>query len=568
MTGMAPAGKYKPFPPLEFPERQWPGRAVSVAPIWCSVDLRDGNQALVDPMGIEKKKRMFAALVKAGFREIEIGFPSASQTDFDFVRTLIEEELIPDNVIVQVLTQARESLIARSFASLEGCARAIVHVYNSTSELQRRVVFKTGVSGVKTLAMEGARMVREHAAKHPETEWQFQYSPESFTGTEIDIALEICAAVRQEWLGATKKPMIFNLPATVEMSTPNIYADQIEYFCRHMPGREGLVVSIHPHNDRGTAVAAAELALLAGADRIEGTLFGNGERTGNVDLVTLGLNLYTQGIDPCLDFSDIKSLRTMAEYCTQLPVHPRHPYAGDLVFTAFSGSHQDAIRKGFSALRRSNDPLWEIPYLPIDPKDVGRNYEAVIRINSQSGKGGVSYVLEKDFGLSLPRGLQIEFSRIVQTHADAQGRELHSRDIWRLFSDNYVQLPEYRLGCVDYQMLPQENGSAQLQMSVEERGQTPFRTLALSSSGNGPIDACVRALNTYLSMRFQVREYSQHAQNVLEAGSQSRSVTYICLEAPGLDSLYGVGIHENIVTASLYAVFSAVNRVLARDALA
>jgi len=409
-----PKEKYQAFPPVSLPDRQWPDRVLSTAPVWCSVDLRDGNQALIEPMGPERKLRLFRLLVEAGFKEIEIGFPAASQTDFDFVRTLIDGGHVPDDVTLQVLTQAREELIERTYESLRGAPRAIVHLYNSTSTLQRRVVFGLDRAGIQQIAVDGAHMVAEGAARHPDTHWRFQYSPESFTGTELDYAVQVCDAVTDVWAPTPADPVILNLPATVEMSMPNVHADQIEWFCRHVARRDSLIISLHPHNDRGCAVAAAELGLLAGADRVEGTLFGNGERTGNVDLVTMALNLFSQGVEPGLDFSDIFALRQTVEHCNQLPVHPRHPYAGELVFTAFSGSHQDAIKKGFAAMRQSNSPIWEVPYLPIDPADIGRTYESVVRVNSQSGKGGVAFILEHDHGLQLPRRLQIEFSRVVQ----------------------------------------------------------------------------------------------------------------------------------------------------------
>src|SRR5260221_7143032 len=416
-----PASKYRPFAPIDMPDRAWPTRVISAPPMWCSVDLRDGNQALIEPMDAARKRRMFDMLVKIGFKEIEVGFPAASQTDFDFLRELIEQELIPDDVVIQVLTQARPELIARTYEAVRGARRAIMHVYNSTSIAQRRVVFRTDRAGIIDIAVRGATIVREHALKQPDTEWTFEYSPESFTGTELDFAVEVCDSVNAVWEPTVRHKSILNLPATVEMATPNVYADQIEWFSRHIKDRECSVLSVHPHNDRGTAVAAAEFAVMAGADRVEGTLFGNGERTGNVDMIPLALNLFSQGIDPGLVITDIDDVVRTSEYCTQLPVHPRHPYAGELVFTAFSGSHQDAIKKGFDALQKRNDDLWEVPYLPIDPKDLGRSYEAVIRVNSQSGKGGVAFVLKADHGLDLPRGLQIEFSKVVQQVADRTG---------------------------------------------------------------------------------------------------------------------------------------------------
>ncbi|MDX1514377.1 MAG: 2-isopropylmalate synthase, partial [Gammaproteobacteria bacterium] len=438
-SGM-PIHKYQAFAPIDLPDRLWPTRTITKAPIWCSVDLRDGNQALIDPMDSKRKLRMFKVLVEMGFKEIEVGFPSASQTDFDFVRKLIEDDLVPDDVTVQVLTQARDPLIRRTYESLQGVKRAIVHVYNSTSTLQRRVVFDMDREGIKGIATDAANLVRELAEGMNGSEIIYQYSPESFTGTELDFAVEVCDAVAEVWQPTPQKKAIMNLPATVEMATPNVYADQIEWFIRNVSNRESLVVSLHPHNDRGTGVAAAELGVMAGADRVEGTLFGNGERTGNVDVVTLAGNLFSQGIDPELDLSDINMLRETAEYCNQLPVHPRHPYAGDLVYTAFSGSHQDAIKKGMAALEKSNSGVWEVPYLPVDPKDLGRSYEAIIRVNSQSGKGGVAYILNSDYHLDLPRNLQIEFSRAVQNVTDESGKEISADEIWDLFQNEYLKV--------------------------------------------------------------------------------------------------------------------------------
>ena len=431
-----PTKKYRPFAPIDNGARTWPDRVITAPPLWCSVDLRDGNQALIEPMDAARKRRMFDLLVRTGFKEIEVGFPAASQTDFDFVRELIERNLIPDDVLIQVLTQARPEQIERTYESLRGAKRAIVHLYNSTSTVQRRVVFGLDRAGIINIAVQAARCVRDLAAQQPETDWYFEYSPESFTGTELDFAVEICDAVNEVWQPTPQRKVILNLPATVEMATPNIYADQIEWFGRHIAKRDSIVLSVHPHNDRGTAVAAAELAVMAGADRVEGTLFGNGERTGNVDIVTLALNLYSQGVHPGLDFANINEAARCAEYCNQLPIHPRHPYVGDLVFTAFSGSHQDAIKKGFAA-RRDGD-IWEVPYLPIDPRDLGRTYESVIRVNSQSGKGGIAYLLERDFGLTMPRRLQIEFSQVVQAVTDATGKELSSEQIWSLFGQEYL----------------------------------------------------------------------------------------------------------------------------------
>src|SRR5258708_6916866 len=430
-----PSSKYRAFPPMDLSDRSGPRRVISAPPMWCSVDLRDGNQALIEPMDAARKRRMFDMLVKIGFKEIEVGFPAASQTDFDFVRELIEQQLIPDDVVIQVLTQARPELIARTYESLRGARRAIMHVYNSTSVAQRRVVFRTDRAGIVDIAVRGATVVREHAMRQADTDWTFEYSPESFTGTELDFAVEICDAVNAVWEPSPTAKSILNLPATVEMATPNVYADQIEWFSRHVARRDSVIISLHPHNDRGTGVAAAELGMMAGADRVEGTLFGKGERTRNVDIVTLAMNLYTQGVDPQLDFSNINAVAHCAEACNQLPIHPRHPYVGDLVFTAFSGSHQDAIKKGLAAL----DPngIWDVPYLPIDPSDLGRTYESIIRVNSQSGKAGEAYLLDRDYQLVLPRRLQIEFSRVVQAAADTTGKELSSRELWELFSVEY-----------------------------------------------------------------------------------------------------------------------------------
>ena len=431
--------KYKPFSQIELKDRTWPNNQISKAPIWCSVDLRDGNQALIEPMGEEKKLRMFKLLLDIGFKEIEVGFPASSQTDFDFVRKIILEDLIPDDVTIQVLTQSRKELINRTFESLRGARNAILHVYNSTSTVQRRVVFKSDKKGIRKIAEDGAKWVLENSQKQPETNWSFEYSPESFTGTELPYAVEVCNAVNEIWKPTLKQKSIINLPATVELATPNIYADQIEWMCKNLENRENIIVSLHPHNDRGSAIAATELGIMAGANRIEGTLFGNGERTGNVDLVSLALNMLTQGIDPLLDFSDINPIMREVEYCNQLPVHPRHPYAGDLVFTAFSGSHQDAIKKGFDSMRKTNNPLWEVPYLPIDPSDLGRTYDEVVRVNSQSGKGGVAYLLERDHGLSMPRRLQIEFSQIIQKIADETGKEISRLKIWETFQETYFK---------------------------------------------------------------------------------------------------------------------------------
>jgi 2-isopropylmalate synthase len=556
---MPASRKYRPFPPIHLPERQWPGRVIDRAPIWCSVDLRDGNQALIEPMGIERKRRMWEALVKLGFKEIEVGFPSASQTDYDFVRHLIERGLIPNDVTIQVLTQSREHLIRRTFEAIRGAPKAIVHLYNSTSELQRRVVFQMDRAGIVDVAVKGAKLIDEIGADFAGTELVYQYSPESFTQTELDFSLEICEAVMEVWRPTPERRIILNLPATVEVATPNVYADQIEWFHRNVRDREAIVLSVHPHNDRGTGVAATELALMGGAERVEGTLFGNGERTGNVDIVTLALNLYSQGVDPGLDISDINELVRIVEFCNQLPVHPRHPYAGELVFTAFSGSHQDAINKGFQAMRASNSGVWEVPYLPIDPHDLGRSYEAVIRINSQSGKGGIAYVMDKDYGLQLPRRLQIEFSQVVQAIADRTGEELESKAIWRAFDDAYLEQADGRFRLVEYRTEP-EHGDAerrQLWATVTDRG----REVALEGSGTGPIDAFVEAINQATGLALEVVDYREHA---VGTGSSATAASFLEVRAGGITT-FGVGLHKNIVTASLRAVLSAANR-LCREA--
>jgi 2-isopropylmalate synthase len=551
-----PIHKYRPFPAINLPDRQWPTRTIDKAPVWCSVDLRDGNQALVEPMGPEKKRRMFDMLVKLGFKEIEVGFPAASETDFAFARELVEENLLPDDLTIQVLTQSRAELIDKTFEAIRGTRRAIVHLYNSTSELQRRVVFGLDKAGIIDIAVTGARQIRDLAAKMPETEIIYQYSPESFSGTELDFAVEICEAVMDVWRPTPEHKMIVNLPGTVEMATANVYADQIEWFARHVRDRDSLVLSLHPHNDRGTAVAATEFAIMAGADRVEGTLFGNGERTGNVDVITLALNLFSQGVDPGLVISDIDAVVRTSEYCTQLPVHPRHPYAGELVFTAFSGSHQDAIKKGFDALEKRNDDLWEVPYLPIDPKDLGRTYEAVIRVNSQSGKGGVAYVIKADHGLDLPRGLQIEFSKIVQEVADRTGKELTGGDIWSLFKDTYLGTGGVRL--VDYSLLPEPRpGERRIVATITADG-TERR---IEGVGNGPIAAFVDALQRDCGIALTVLDYHE---NAVGAGADAQAAAYVQIRSTGDTTLYGVGMDSDIVTASLKAVASAATRAASR----
>ena len=547
--------KYRPFTQIELEGRAWPEKTISKAPIWCSVDLRDGNQALIEPMGEEKKLRMFKLLLEIGFKEIEVGFPAASQTDFDFVRKIIEEGLVPDDVFIQVLTQSRKELIERTFESLKGAKNAILHVYNSTSTVQRRVVFKSDKTGIKKIAEDGARWVLENSIKQPETNWRFEYSPESFTGTELPYAAEVCNAVNNIWQPTPDQKSIINLPATVELATPNIYADQIEWMCRNLEGRENVLVSLHPHNDRGSAVAATELGVLAGADRIEGTLFGNGERTGNVDLVSLALNMLTQGIDPHLDFSDINPIMREVEYCNQLPVHPRHPYAGDLVFTAFSGSHQDAIKKGFDSMRDTNNPLWEVPYLPIDPSDVGRTYEEVVRVNSQSGKGGVAYLIERDHGLSMPRRLQIEFSQIIQKITDETGKEITASEIWETFQNTYLNdgegfnFIEHKIESSSKNKLQEDLIKVKLLKDKEE--------YSIDGVGNGPIDAFINALKKDLDLSVKVSDYHQHA---VSTGSDAKAVAYIEIQSEGKSS-WGVGMHANTVIASLLSVISGLNKI-------
>ncbi len=550
------ASKYRAFEAIDISERQWPSNSIKQSPIWCSVDLRDGNQALIEPMGEERKLRMFNLLLEIGFTEIEVGFPSASQTDFDFVRKIINDNLVPADVTIQALTQARPELIKRTFEALEGAKNAIVHVYNSTSTLQRKVVFKSDEAGIKKIATDGAKWVLEESQKYHNTDWTFEYSPESFTGTELPYAVEVCNAVNEVWKPNKNKKTIINLPATVEMSSPNLYADQIEWMCRNLENRENIVVSLHPHNDRGTAVAASELGVMAGADRIEGTLFGNGERTGNVDLVTLALNMLTQGIDPHLDFSNINPIMREAEYCNQLPVHPRHPYAGDLVFTAFSGSHQDAIKKGLTEIRNSNQEIWEVPYLPIDPKDVGRSYEAVIRINSQSGKGGVAYLLEKDHGLSMPRRLQIEFSQVIQKLADESGKEISPSDIWNNFQNTYLaKSGNYEF--LEHNINSKANNDGTQSDQIEMSLLSDTKKISIKGSGNGPLDAVIDAIKKDLDIDLKISDYHQHA---ISSGSDAQAVAYSELIFKD-KSVWGVGIHQNTVIAGLESVISGLNRL-------
>ena len=559
-----PFERYVPYQQqfaIDLPDRQWPTKIVDSAPRWCAVDLRDGNQALIDPMSPERKKRMFMLLVQMGYKEIEVGFPAASQTDFDFIRQLIEQDLIPGDVTIQVLTQCREHLIDRTFESLRGAKRAIVHIYNSTSVLQRRVVFGLDKDGITDIATSAARLCKKYQEIHtPDTDIFYEYSPESYTGTELEYALEICSAVIEVIDPTPDRPLISNLPATVEMATPNVYADSIEWMHRHLPRRKSVVLSLHPHNDRGTAVAAAELGLLAGADRIEGCLFGNGERTGNVDLVTLGLNLFSQGIDPMINFADIDEVKRTVEYCNQLPVHERHPYVGDLVYTAFSGSHQDAIKKGFAALQADADAAgveiakftWGVPYLPIDPKDLGRSYEAVIRVNSQSGKGGVAYIMKEEHKLDMPRRLQIEFSGVVQQHTDEEGGEVSPQEMWDIFAGEY--LTDHQIGAafkIERYSTATVDGKVEIDVEVIHRGQRR----PLVGVGNGPIDAFVQAIQP-LGISARVLDYAEHA---LTSGGDAQAAAYVEVEV-GDRTVWGVGIDANIVSASIKALNSAVNR--------
>ncbi|MGE1084917.1 2-isopropylmalate synthase [Pseudomonas shirazensis] len=546
-----PSKKYRAFPTIDLPDRTWPSKTITEAPIWCSSDLRDGNQSLIEPMDAEKKLRFWKTLVQVGVKEIEASFPSASQTDFDFVRTLIEGGHIPDDTTIQVLTQAREDLIARTFESLRGAKKAIVHLYNATSPSFRRIVFNQDKQGVKDIAVNAAKLFVKYAALQPETHWTFEYSPETFSATELEFAKEVCDAVTEVWNPTPEHKIIFNLPATVEVATPNIYADQIEWFCRNVNRRDSVIISLHCHNDRGTGIAATELGLMAGADRAEGCLFGNGERTGNVDLVTLALNLYTQGIDPQLDFSDIDGVRKVVEECNQLPVHPRHPYVGDLVHTAFSGSHQDAIRKGFS--KQQEGELWEVPYLPIDPADIGRSYEAVIRVNSQSGKGGITYLLEQEYGISLPRRMQIEFSQVVQGETDRLGLEMTAQQIYKLLHKEYLQAnAPYAL--VSHR-LQEENGSSKVEVEVAGEGET---NLHWHGKGNGALEA----LAACIPVAVEIMDYNEHA---IGAGTNAKAAAYIELRVAGGRPVHGVGIDENITTASFKALFSALNRSLSQE---
>ncbi len=553
-----PATKYRAFPAIHLPQRQWPTRTITQPPIWMSTDLRDGNQSLFEPMNGERKMRMFRTLCDIGFKEIEVAFPSASQTDFDFVRNLIEGGHIPDDVTIEVLTQSREHLIRRTMDSVKGARRAIVHVYNATAPVFRDVVFGMSKSEVKELAVSSVRLIKELCAQQPETEWVLQYSPEVFTSTELDFACEVCDAVTAEWGATPQNKVILNLPATVEVATPNVYADQIEWMHTHLARRDSVILSLHPHNDRGTAVAATELGIMAGADRVEGCLFGNGERTGNVDLVTLALNLYTQGIHPGLDFSDINAVARTVEHCTQLPIHPRHPYVGDLVFTAFSGSHQDAIKKGFAVQQK--DGLWNVPYLPIDPADVGRSYDSVIRVNSQSGKGGVAYLMEAEYGVVMPRRLQVEFSGEVQTHTDTHGGEMSAKDIWNLFDATYLHPAQASVRYVEHHLFDhpgsQEKRYVQgIRLALEVNGQA----VLLSGEGNGPIDAAVHALQG-VGAKVQVRSFEERSTTSSCDAAEAQACAFLELTAGGAER-YGVGMDTNIVTASIKALVSGVNRL-------
>ncbi|SFH21709.1 2-isopropylmalate synthase [Modicisalibacter xianhensis] len=549
-----PSVKYRPFVAVDLPDRQWPNQRLTQPPIWCSVDMRDGNQALIDPMDLERKRRFFEMLVKIGFKEIEVGFPSASQIDFDYVRELIDNDLVPDGVSIQVLTQARPHLIERTFEALKGAKKAIVHVYNATDPVFRRVVFNVDKPQCIKIATDATALIKQRMAECPETDWTFQYSPELFTSTELEFAVEIVDAVAATYGPTSDKPMIVNLPATVEIATPNHYADQIEWFCRHVAKRDSLIVSVHPHNDRGTGVAAAELAVMAGADRVEGTLFGNGERTGNVDIVTLAMNLYTQGVHPQLDFSNITPIMREVEHCNQLPVHPRHPYVGDLVFTAFSGSHQDAIKKGMAERRQHPDAMWEVPYLPIDPLDVGRSYEAVIRVNSQSGKGGVAYLLEEEHGIELPRRLSIEFSQVVQEVAERTGKEITSQMIYQAFADEYLDnTSPYAL--VNHRLSSEpDSPRVHLEAVIEERGSRE----TIHGTANGPLAAFIKALGAH-GVSIEIIDYHEHSRG---QGAEAEAIAYVEVRIDD-KAVFGVGIDESITSASMKAVMGALNRHLA-----
>jgi 2-isopropylmalate synthase len=554
--------KYKPFTPIDLPDRQWPNRVIDHAPIWCSVDLRDGNQALVDPMNLEEKLEYFKTLIAVGFKEIEVGFPSASETEYEILRTLIDGHYIPDDVTIQVLVQARPHLIKKTFEAIDGAKNVIVHFYNSTSTLQRKVVFKTDMDGVIQIAVDGARLIyaltEEEKKRHPEMNIRFEYSPESFTGTEMDNAVEICRRVMEELHITKENPIILNLPSTVEGSSPNGYADQIEYFCRHLPNRDAAIISLHPHNDRGEGVAATELALMAGADRVEGTLFGNGERTGNVDVVTLALNMWTQGVDPKLDFHNINAIKEVYERCTKMQVPPRQPYAGELVFTAFSGSHQDAINKGKIYMEESGTPYWEIPYLPIDPADVGREYEPIIRINSQSGKGGTAFILANNYGIKMPKSMHPEFSAVVQKACDEKGKELKAEEVFDLFQQEYRNVcGPYRL--VNYKISEEKNEQDDL-THVHFSGELKYKDNApvqIEGNGNGPVAAFCDAMNQTEVASYQFVDYSEHAISV---GSDSKAISYIHLKNPQGKDIFGIGVSHNIGYASMKGIICAINR--------
>ncbi|MEY8689761.1 MAG: 2-isopropylmalate synthase [Leptothrix sp. (in: b-proteobacteria)] len=559
-----PAAKYRTARTVALTDRRWPDAVITRAPRWLSTDLRDGNQALIEPMDVQRKLRLFETLVRVGFKEIEVGFPSASQADFDFVRTLIDERLIPDDVTIQVLTPAREHLIERTFAAVRGARQVIVHLYNATAPLMRRIVLGLDVPGTIDLATRHATLLQDHAARQPATRWTFQYSPEMFSDTELDVAKQVVDAVTAVWQASAARPCIINLPSTVENCTPNVFADMIEWMHRHLERRDGIVLCVHPHNDRGTGTAAAELSLMAGADRVEGCLFGNGERTGNLDVVNLALNLYTQGVAPGLDFSDIDAIRRTVEFCNQLPVHPRHPYVGDLVYTSFSGSHQDAIKKAFAARQAAGGDAapWDMPYLPIDPKDLGRSYEAVIRVNSQSGKGGISYLLEAEYGLELPRRLQIEFSQVVQGVMDHDGKELSAADIWGHFGREYAldASDQALVGAPLVEEQGQGAGRVRLRAQVQD-GVGGAAVLYLDGAGNGPVDAFVQALSVATAERIEVLDYHEHS---IGAGAQARAAAYLELRIGDGPTLFGVGIDVNIVTASIKAVLSGWQRARAR----
>ena len=549
-----PGVKYRPFPPINLPDRQWPSRQITQAPRWLSTDLRDGNQALIDPMGAEKKMRFFDLLLKVGCKEIEVGFPASGATDFDFISGLVKQDKIPDDVVVQVLTQSRRDLIETSFASLAGARHAIVHLYNAVSPVWRKVVFGMSKDEIKQIAIKGAKVLRDQAAKYHDTKWTFEYSPETFSTAEVEYSVEVCAAVMDVLQPTPDHPIIFNLPATVECATPNVYADQVELFGRMIPNRDAVVISLHTHNDRGTGIAAAELGLMAGGDRVEGCLFGNGERTGNCDIVTVALNMYTQGIDPQLDFSNIDEIAQTVEYCNQLPIHPRHPYVGELVYTSFSGSHQDAIKKGFAAHETQNDEIWAMPYLPIDPADLGRDYEAVIRVNSQSGKGGFAWVLEQDQGLKLPKKMQAHFSKHVQELADEVGRELFAEDIWNVFQKTYKLGTPQHFQLIDYDETRAPDGTRIFAGKIELDG----KEQTVSGRGNGLISSVVTTLRETFGVALEVKDYTEHA---MTAGSDANAAAYVECVGPDGKTIWGVGIDADVATASVRAVLSAANAV-------